>query len=225
MGFHSSLMKRADGGAQVLHFHVPNAVVFNGEVARRLQHGGGDQAVALLLQLAAEWGLVAAALIAGLASWAFLKWTTAARRAEDAQENVLLRVSLTGSMIAGATHSLVSGVIVMPLSQTALALVCGWALACYRSGTALAGAVRNDDHQARRWTGGIILSSAVVALVSMTAYDARHLHGDSSWQQEPVPFRAQPRFWQQKMPSSRPADDARAQIVRACVRGPESATK
>ena len=41
--------------------------------------------------------------------------------------------ALLASLSAAAVQSLVDGVIVMPYSQTLLAVICGWALAVYRS--------------------------------------------------------------------------------------------
>lgn len=173
-----------------------------------------------LLQFAAEWGLIATAIIVALVGWAFLKWIMSVRSTESGQHaGTVLRVSLTGAMIAGITHSLVSGVMVMPLSQTTLAVICGWALACYRLGTAHTAATRYENRQSRQWIGGISLASAALVLASVTAYDASYLHARSAWQREPVPFGEQPRFWQQKMPSSRPTDEARAHSLAECVMG------
>lgn len=88
-----------------------------------------------LLQWAAEWGLPSALLVLGVVLYAgmsFVRQLRAAVPAGDAQAYTL-RLALLASLSAAAVQSLVDGVIVMPYSQTLLAVICGWAFAVYRS--------------------------------------------------------------------------------------------
>jgi|GEM_PF-5543765 len=87
-----------------------------------------------LLQWAVEWGIPAAVLISAGLLWMLSHWLRfvfRARDRDDHQSNVL-RVALTASLIGGAAHSLVSGIVVMPASQFMLILVTALAYAVWR---------------------------------------------------------------------------------------------
>lgn len=85
------------------------------------------------VQIAAEWGLPAALLALGLMVWGMLAWIRGCRQKHISftSEMRLVHVALTAAMIAGAVQSLVSGIIVSPISQVLMAVVVGWALACH----------------------------------------------------------------------------------------------
>lgn len=88
-----------------------------------------------ILQWAAEWGLPSATL---LTFGILLGLRSLFRRIcskSSGSERSLLRVALFLSLIAALTQSLVDGVIVMPYSQTWLAIITGWAIG-----------VHYDDH-------------------------------------------------------------------------------
>ncbi|MCW8890676.1 MAG: O-antigen ligase family protein, partial [Sedimenticola sp.] len=72
-----------------------------------------------LLQLAAEWGLPVAIITAGLACWGAIAWVSKYRRNANQLNSHLqqhLWIALFCSLIAGLIYSMVSGVIVTPLS-------------------------------------------------------------------------------------------------------------
>jgi len=85
-----------------------------------------------VLQLAAEWGmpatlaLILPVMVGGLHLLARL-------RQQDESSNVLL-VCLAASLLAAGAQSMVDGVIVIPYTQTLLALVAGWTLGVYFRG-------------------------------------------------------------------------------------------
>lgn len=81
-----------------------------------------------ILQLAAEWGLPAtlALMLPVLAGMRQLL-----RRLRGGGTPDILLTCLTASLLAAAVQSLVDGVIVIPYTQTLLALVAGWALGVY----------------------------------------------------------------------------------------------
>ena len=89
------------------------------------------------LQIASEWGLPAALTALGLFFYSLFCWVrrfnykTVSERNGKANSQVV--VVLFCSLLAGAIYSLVSGVIVMPLSQTIAALVIGLMLGVYQS--------------------------------------------------------------------------------------------
>lgn len=81
-----------------------------------------------VLQLAAEWGVPAAIALLLPALIGVLRLLMKLR--EEASPNILL-VCLAASLLAAAAQSMVDGVIVIPYTQTWLALVAGWALGVY----------------------------------------------------------------------------------------------
>jgi hypothetical protein len=84
------------------------------------------------LQWAAEWGAPAALVLLGLAVWGIIAWMQQSRfrKSRDAKQQAM-RVAVTASLLAGAAHSLVSGIIVSPLSQTLAAIIIGIAWGLY----------------------------------------------------------------------------------------------
>ena len=87
-----------------------------------------------VLQLAAEWGVPAALALFLPATAGILSLLARLRRNRAAPD--VLSICLTGSLLAAAAQSLVDGVIVIPFTQTLLALVAGWALGVVWRGTA-----------------------------------------------------------------------------------------
>ena len=90
-----------------------------------------------VLQIASEWGLPAALAVLGLFLYSLVCWirrfnykTVSGRNGEV---NPQMIVVLFCSLLAGAIYSLVSGVIVMPLSQIMAALVIGLMFGVYQS--------------------------------------------------------------------------------------------
>ncbi len=80
------------------------------------------------LQIAAEWGLPVAALILFLFVWGMVAWVKNGGANEPATQSPNLQPSLLAALMTAATHSLFSGIIVMPVSQVMMVLVIGWML-------------------------------------------------------------------------------------------------
>lgn len=99
-----------------------------------------------VLQLAAEWG-VPATLAFVLPAAAGMLRLLGRLRQNEAAPNVLL-VCLVASLLAAGAQSMVDGVIVIPYTQTLLALVAGWALGVYLRDTPLTTVVP-DSHMMR----------------------------------------------------------------------------
>lgn len=87
-----------------------------------------------LLQWMAEWGLPSAAIVTGLVVWGAWSWIRQEQRDASGATNRenAIRVGLVAAVLAGAAHAMVSGIIVMPVSQMLLVLVGGWAWGRYR---------------------------------------------------------------------------------------------
>lgn len=115
-----------------------------------------------LLQWAAEWGLPSALLVLGLVLYAGTSYAHRMRATVAASDETnTLRLALLASLSAAAAHSLVDGVIVMPYSQTLLAILCGWALAIYRSQSPLPPRM---DRTAEQISRAAVLLSALLIL-------------------------------------------------------------
>jgi len=81
-----------------------------------------------ILQIAAEWGLPAAFITLFIFLYGLYCWVNTNNRPahEETTKSLNIRIALFASLVAGTTHSLFSGVIVMPVSQTMMILIIGW---------------------------------------------------------------------------------------------------
>jgi len=81
--------------------------------------------------------LMSTAIVTLLVIWGYGLWLQQSRRvvaSSNDRETADLRVALTASLTAAGAHAMLSGIIVMPLSQLAGALIIGICLAVYRQG-------------------------------------------------------------------------------------------
>ena len=79
-----------------------------------------------LLKWAAEYGWISTLLLLSLIVWAFSSWIKCTIQSKLDDCDLDFRVALTASIITAASHSLVSGVMIMPLSQLMLVVIIGW---------------------------------------------------------------------------------------------------
>lgn len=81
-----------------------------------------------------EWGIPSTVIMSGLTIWGGWRWMQ--QEKNDAKTTgtraSAISVALVASVLAGAAHAMVSGIIVMPVSQVLLVLVGGWAWGRYR---------------------------------------------------------------------------------------------
>jgi hypothetical protein len=87
-----------------------------------------------LFQWLAEWGLPSTLAVSGLVTWGGWRWIDRECGGVEECDKAprALRVGLVASVLAGAAHALVSGLLVMPLSQVLLILVGGWVWGRYQ---------------------------------------------------------------------------------------------
>ncbi len=86
-----------------------------------------------VLQFMAEWGIPAALLftvVFAAGGLAFARWVRRATAGSGAQAG-LTAVALLAALAGAAAQAMVDGIMVMPVSQTLLALICGWAMGSY----------------------------------------------------------------------------------------------
>jgi putative inorganic carbon (HCO3(-)) transporter len=158
------------------------------------------------LQVAAEWGLPALAMIAtalGLAGWRMAAGLRAACHGAGATADTptpVLAASLAIALCGALIHSLVDGMIVMPQAQVALACVCGWAAACLLP-PATAG-TQQSPRPARRpslrsLAGALAAGGAMAALFNAVApwVAQRDLLDADRARDEQVGLPTVPRFW------------------------------
>jgi O-antigen ligase len=86
-----------------------------------------------LMKWLTEWGIPSALIMMGIVIWAGWRWIQNERRIalNDAETSNAVGVALVAAVLAGATHSMVSGLLVTPLSQMVFAFVGGWAWGRY----------------------------------------------------------------------------------------------
>ena len=159
-----------------------------------------------VLQFAAEWGLIAATLLVFIAAWALVAWVRQSihvARSEDDARRTQVRVALTASLLAALAHTMVSGLVVAPMSQLLLVLVVGWAMGLYVL-TAQAEQDQAPGMPEPRAPGA--LSVAIMAfivigglfLVGSTASEAAQVMGQQQhFQEQADDPELNPRFWQQ----------------------------
>ena len=148
-----------------------------------------------LIQLAVEWGLPVAGTILLLFLWGCIAWIRAFHRrgANNANKNhyETLYIALFNTLIAGAVYSLVSGVIVMPLSQIMMASVLGLMLGLHLQANPGPQVTTRNNTVLRIFTGGILLLSLLLYVPPI------HLRLTADpWIPPPSPI-VGPRLWQQ----------------------------
>jgi len=89
-----------------------------------------------ILQFMAEWGVPAALLFTVVFAAGGLAFAGRVRQvvaSADVQTG-MIAVALLAALAGGAAQAMVDGMLVMPVSQIVLALICGWALGFYLMG-------------------------------------------------------------------------------------------
>ncbi len=150
-----------------------------------------------LLQIAAEWGLPVAIILVVLVCWGVYAWSTKYFRVADtlkSNHQHHLWIGLFCSLTSGMAHSMVSGVIVMPLSQTLLAVITGLMLGLYYE-TSLPAAIAIPTIQTTtlRVLAGVIMA---VMLWLLTPNILLKMESKASVSQGQI-FSFGPRFWQE----------------------------
>ena len=85
-----------------------------------------------LLQLLVEYGWPFFILLVSLIIWGFVSWCKGVLNRIDTHTKTR-DIALTAALVSAFLHSLVSGIIVMPLSQFMLILVVGWVMGIHYS--------------------------------------------------------------------------------------------
>ncbi len=86
-----------------------------------------------ILLIAAEWGIPAMLMLLSLVLWGLVGWVKRYPLLKGVGVERVKYIALSAAFLGGAIDSLLSGVIVMPLSQAMLVLVVGWMFGFYQS--------------------------------------------------------------------------------------------
>ncbi len=112
----------------------------------------------MILQFMAEWGIPAALLFTAVFAAGGLAFAGHVRHAARQQDRGhLIHIAMLAALTGAAAQAMVDGVLVMPVSQTLLALLCGWAL-----GMTQAAATQIQGNSGRGRT--ILVITAIVAV-------------------------------------------------------------
>ncbi|MEJ2452772.1 MAG: O-antigen ligase family protein [Candidatus Thiodiazotropha sp.] len=145
-----------------------------------------------LLQLAAEWGVPATIIVLGLFIWGYGSWLKGCVGRQTPMD-----IALSLSLSTGAVYSLASGILVMPLSQVAMALVFGLALGRHHAQAM----IRREIAPKTQW---LLSAALVLILIRFTLVlfpEVLHLPRDEFFwiatHSQDGHAHLQPRFWQQ----------------------------
>ena len=86
-----------------------------------------------VLQWLAEWGMPATVLLTGVFAFAGLHFAAYVGRTVNhiAGREAQVRIALLAALSGAAAQAMVDGVLVMPVSQVLMVLLCGWAMGMY----------------------------------------------------------------------------------------------
>lgn len=143
-----------------------------------------------------EWGIPSTLIMGSLTVWSGWRWIQQERTAAifaDSRSNAV-RVALVASVLAGAAHAKVSGLIVTPVSQVLLVLVGGWAWGRYRHAKSSSAVPTTSAHVALC----VLLVAAVAIVGGRSAYDLSVAdERQSAFAEAGDHGRYSPRYWTQ----------------------------
>ncbi len=147
-----------------------------------------------LLLIASEWGIPVLLLVLSLIVWGAKAWLHKFNRNDT---NVISKV-LAISLVAAAGHSLVSGILVMPLSQIMLALTIGWMVGVYYADQSLPEVIPRCLGKELLLMLFMALAMAGIIVGIVPAIFSLHFSAIQWFMQHPSHgFILNPRFWSQ----------------------------
>lgn len=156
-----------------------------------------------LLQFLYELGYPVTIMIIGSVFYALKKWIEQTKQRLKAIKNeadfeIILRISLSAALFGGIIYSLFSGVIVMPLSQLWLVLVAGTMIGLYSK------EYQSEEVQSQKISSAQVLSTKIILLLSSITLlgvlikDVPNLQeNERRFVKETNKYVFRPRFWQQ----------------------------
>lgn len=145
------------------------------------------------LQVASEWGVIALLVLVGLALWAMVAWIRTAAARPPGPERAT-GVALTASVFAAGGLAMLDGVIVMPVSQVAGALVIGLALGTHQAASDRTAIHSGQKIQAAVTGCAVALVAVLITTASPYLWSPRDTLEDKLAENEDVWY-ITPRFW------------------------------
>lgn len=148
-----------------------------------------------ILQFTAEWGIPAALSFTAVFATGGLAFAARVRRVTigpDTQAG-LTAVALLAALAGAAAQAMVDGILVMPVSQIVLALICGWAIGFYYTNQSSA----SHCGMLEKRLSATIIAMAVGSMVYGVRPEIARLEQRESAYQATFPHGVQllPRFW------------------------------
>lgn len=164
--------------------------------------GGLSHPHNVLLQFGLEWGIPATLLLAAAVLWGMWAWIRQTRRESNSDGETLnfdVRIALTAALVAAGTHALVSGVTVMPMSQTLMACVVGLTLGIFlqKSDVVSQGAIHRPAGGRRIRMAVMIFVAICLVLWGSLTDVVRHEHRIIAYNEAMETKLLHPRFWYQ----------------------------
>lgn len=148
-----------------------------------------------ILQWLAEWGMPATLLLTGVWVAGGISLAKRVRKAvsQSDEPSYLFRVALLAALTGAFAQAMVDGIFVMPVSQTLLALLCGWALGMFP-------AERRTAAVAASWVRPflltVVLFAAAAVVYGVTPEIGRLAERQEAYLKSRVPEPPLlPRFW------------------------------
>lgn len=170
-----------------------------GEGPLSLACSPGDQLIAAhphssFFQLLAEWGLPATLIVLFLFIIGLRGWKNSSKEHIVNQDSIsILYPFLFLSLITATVHSLLSGVIVMPMSQTVMSLVLGWMIGIRYSTTLQ----KNTTYKYKRSYEVTLCIVTLCALYIVMTGISRDVFSIEEEQRTYTKSKLLPRVWQQ----------------------------
>ncbi|WP_341482952.1 O-antigen ligase family protein [Salinibacter grassmerensis] len=123
-----------------------------------------------VMQWLGEWGIPSTIIMASLTIWGIWSWLLQERSIIECngKTSSCIQVSFAAAVLAGVAHSMVSGLILAPLSQVLLALVGGWVWGRYQFS-------RNLSNDACSFRAHAIFCALLVSAVLVVGSSLRDL--------------------------------------------------
>lgn len=147
-----------------------------------------------LMQWLAEWGLPSTLIMAGFVVWGGWRYMLQEREQFEDSTNII-GIAVVASLLAGAAHSLVSGIMLAPLSQMCLVLVVGWAWGRYQPSNRTEDA--DPSLRALAVLCALLLGSMVVVGSSLTDLSVTEERRSAFEKSADHRNRFAPRYWAQ----------------------------
>jgi len=150
-----------------------------------------------VMQWLGEWGLPSTLIMVGLTCWGGWTWMRQEKEKATSSDgaSTALSVGLVAAIMAGAAHSMVSGIIVTPVSQIFLVLLGGWAWGRYQRRSQWPSAQTFSFRAHAALSILLIVSMAIIgsSLWDLSAAEERR----TAFVQASDQTRLSPRYWAQ----------------------------